>query len=250
METLTALIIDDELKGRNLLNELVKRYCPEVRVLDLAASATEGIAAIRQHKPDFVFLDINMPEINGFQMLEMLGEVAFEIVFVTAYNEFAVKAYKYSAFDYLLKPVDPDELRATIGRLQSKKRSNNLQERFSLLMRTLEEPKKLPSKITISASDGIMVLNIPEIVYLEADGPYTTFFLQSGEKFVSSHNLKEYEDILAEQGFFRSHHSFLINLDHIKKYLKSDGYVLMSNGHQAEVSKRKKEEFLKKLEQF
>ncbi|MFN8353562.1 MAG: LytTR family DNA-binding domain-containing protein [Spirosomataceae bacterium] len=247
METLRTLIIDDELKGQNLLNELVKRYCPDVQVLGMASSAKEGIALIRQFQPDFIFLDINMPEINGFQMLEMMGDVSFEIVFVTAYNEFAVKAYKYSAFDYLLKPVDPEELRATIERLKVKKRSTNLQERFSLLMRTLEEPKKQPSKITISASDGISLLNIQDIVYLEADGPYTTFFLQNNEKLVSSHNLKEYEEMLENQGFFRCHHSYLVNLNHIRKYVKSDGYLLMDNGRQVEVSKRKKEECMAML---
>ncbi|MES2518797.1 MAG: LytTR family DNA-binding domain-containing protein [Bacteroidota bacterium] len=247
MNTLKTLIIDDELKGRNLLNELVKRYCPDVEVLGLAESATEAIQLIRLYKPDFIFLDIQMPEINGFQMIEMMGDIDFEIVFVTAYNEFAVKAYKYAAFDYLLKPVDPDELRKTIERLKAKCQQVGLQERLSLLMRTLEEPKKLPSKITVSNSDGISVLNIFDIVYLEADGPYTTFFLMNGTKLVSSHNLKEYEEILSEQGFFRSHHSFLLNMNHVTKYLKSDGYALMSNGKHTEVSKRRKDDFVQKL---
>lgn len=247
MNTLKTLIIDDELKGRNLLNELVKRYCPDVEVLGLAESATEAIKLIRLLKPDFIFLDIQMPEINGFQMIEMMGDIDFEIVFVTAYNEFAVKAYKYAAFDYLLKPVDPEELSKTIERLKAKRQQVGLQERLALLMKTLEEPKKLPSKITVSNSDGISVLNISDIVYLEADGPYTTFYLMNGGKIVSSHNLKEYEDILSEQSFFRSHHSFLLNLNHTVKYLKSDGYVQMTNGKHVEVSKRRKDEFVQRL---
>ena len=247
MEKLTALIIDDELKGRNLLNELVKRYRPDVEVLGLAQSATEAISLIRQFNPDFIFLDIQMPEINGFQMIELMGHIDFEIVFVTAYNEFAVKAYKYAAFDYLLKPVDPDELNKTIERMKIKRQQMGLQERLSLLMKTLEEPKKLPTKITVSNSDGISVLNISEIIYMEADGPYTTFFMLDNSKLVSSHNLKEYEDLLSEQGFFRSHHSFLVNLNHITKYLKSDGYALMSNGKHVEVSKRKKDEFVQRI---
>ncbi len=247
MEKLTTLIIDDEPKGRNLLNELVKRYCPDVEVLGLAQSATEAIALIRQYNPDFIFLDIQMPEINGFQMIELMGHIDFEIVFVTAYNEFAVKAYKYAAFDYLLKPIDPDELNKTIERLKMKRQQVGLQERLSLLMKTLEEPKKLPSKITVSNSDGISVLNISEIVYMEADGPYTTFFMANNSKLISSHNLKEYEDMLSEHGFFRSHHSFLLNLNHITKYLKSDGYALMSNGKHVEVSKRRKDEFVQRI---
>ena len=244
---LTAVIIDDELKGRSLLNELTKRYCPDVQVVGLAQNAREGIELIQQQKPDFIFLDINMPEINGFQMLELVGQIDFEIVFVTAYNEFAIKAYKYSAFDYLLKPIDPDELKNTIERLKTKRQTQNLQERFALLMRSLEEPKKLPTRLTINAADGITIISIADIIYLEADGPYTTFFLQNEDKIVSSHNLKEYEEILESQGFFRTHHSFLVSLNHIRKYIKADGYVLVSNGRAVDVSKRKKEEFLSVL---
>ncbi|SDM79895.1 LytR/AlgR family response regulator transcription factor [Siphonobacter aquaeclarae] len=247
---LTTLIIDDEIRGRNLLRELVNRYCPEIELLGMASSALEGIEMIRKYKPNFIFLDIKMPGMTGFEMIEALDDIDFDIVFVTAYNEFAVKAYKYSAFDYLLKPVDPDELKATMHRLQSKRQSQTLSARLNLLMKTLEEPKKLPSKITISAADGITILNIEEIIYLEADGPYTTFFLQDGTKIISSHNLKEYEELLTDHGFFRSHHSFLLNMNHIKKYIKSDGYVLMSNGRHAEVSKRKKDEFMTRLGQI
>ncbi|MBC7893600.1 MAG: response regulator [Sphingobacteriaceae bacterium] len=245
---LTTLLIDDELRGRNLLRELLARYCPDVRVLALCENAAEGIAAIRLHQPDFVFLDIKMPTVNGFEMLEQLGEVPFEIVFVTAYNEFAVKAYKYAAFDYLLKPVDPDELVATVERLKAKKQQASLHDRLALLMKTLDEPKKLPSKLTIHGTDGITILTIADILYLEADGPYTVFFLQNRDKLVSSRNLKEYEELLTEHGFFRTHHSFLVNLEHIKKYVRSEGYVIVSNGAHVDVSKRRKDDFLHRLE--
>lgn len=245
---LTTLIIDDELRGRNVLRELLARYCPEVRVLALCEDARQGIEAIRQHQPDAIFLDIKMPTVNGFEMLEQLGEVTFEIVFVTAYNEFALKAYKYAAFDYLLKPVDPDELRATVERLTLKKQRASLPDRLALLMKTLEEPRKLPTKLSIHGSDGITILPIADIVYLEADGPYTVFFLTNREKVVSSKNLKEYEEILAEHGFFRTHHSYLVGLEHIRKYVRTDGYVLLTNGHRVDVSKRRKDEFLQRLE--
>jgi two-component system LytT family response regulator len=245
---LTTLIIDDELRGRNLLRELLARYCPDVRVLALAENAQQGMEAIRLHQPDFVFLDIKMPTVNGFEMLEQLGQVQFEVVFVTAYNEFAVKAYKYAAFDYLLKPVDPDELVATVERLKAKKQQASLHDRLALLMKTLEEPKKLPAKLTIHGTDGITILTIAEIIYLEADGPYTVFYLTSRDKLVSSKNLKEYEELLTEHGFFRTHHSYLVNLEHIKKYVRADGYVLLSNGHQVHVSKRRKDDFLQRLE--
>jgi two-component system LytT family response regulator len=246
---LTTLIIDDELRGRNLLAELVRRFCPDVEVLALAQDAHEGLELIRRYQPDFVFLDIKMPTLNGFEMLERVGEINFEIIFVTAYNEFALKAYKYAAFDYLLKPVDPDELCGTIERLKAKRHQSRLQDRLDLLMKTMEEPRKLPTKLSISASDGVTLLTISDIVYLEADGPYTTFFLLNGEKIVSSHNLKEYEEMLADHGFFRSHHSFLLNMNHVRKYIRSEGYVLMANGRHAEVSKRKKEEFMQRIGQ-
>jgi two-component system LytT family response regulator len=246
---LTTLIIDDELRGRNLLAELVRRYCPDVEVLALAQDAHEGIELLRRYQPDFVFLDIKMPTLNGFEMLERIGEVHFDIVFVTAYSEFALKAYKYAAFDYLLKPIDPDELVGTIERLKAKRNQSRLQDRLNLLMKTLEEPRRLPTKLTISAADGVTLLTIADIVYLEADGPYTTFFLLGGEKIVSSHNLKEYDELLTDHDFFRSHHSFLINLHHVRKYIRSEGYVLMANGRYAEVSKRKKEEFMQRIGQ-
>jgi two-component system, LytTR family, response regulator len=245
-----AIIIDDEQKGRNLLNEVVKRYCPDLEIGGLAQNAAEGIALIRSYQPDFVFLDIQMPEVNGFQMLELLNEISFDIVFVTAYNDYAVKAYKYAAFDYLLKPVDPEELQDTVRRLREKQKNLNLQGRLDLLMKTLEKPHQLPSKITIHSTDGITILNISEIVYLEADGPYSIFYLEKGHKIVSSHNLKEYEEILEPHRFFRTHHSYLVNLNHIRKYVRSDAYVLLSNGQHVDVSKRRKDEFLQVLGQL
>src|SRR6218665_184780 len=139
-----AIIIDDEQKSRNLLKELLHRYCPEVQVLDLAANAQQGIDMIQKNAPDLVFLDIQMPDLNGFQLLDSINEINFDIIFVTAYNEFAVKAYKYTAFDYLLKPVIPEDLQKTIARLKQKHEKNKLNDQLSLLLKIWKTPKELP----------------------------------------------------------------------------------------------------------
>lgn len=245
-----AIIVDDEQKGRNLLKELIVRYCPEVQVLGLAKNALEGIELIKHFSPDLVFLDINMPEIDGFGMLERLDTLNFDLIFVTAYHQHAIRAYKFSAFDYLLKPIDPEELTATIARLIAKKEGLGLQERLGLLMKNLENPHKSPTRLTIHSTDGISVLNISEIACLEADGPYTIFHLANQPKIISSRHLKEYDEMLSPNGFFRCHHSFLVNLNHIKKFVRADNYVILSNGFQAEVSKRRKDEFLLQLERL
>ncbi|WP_337043216.1 LytR/AlgR family response regulator transcription factor [Emticicia sp. 17c] len=242
-----AIIIDDEQKSRNLLKELLNRYCPDVEVLDSAANAQQGIELIRKNTPDVVFLDIYMPDIDGFQLLDLLGDINFDIIFVTAYNEFAVKAYKYTAFDYLLKPVIPDDLQKTIERLKLKHEKSKLNEQLSLLLKIWKTPKELPNKLIINSLDGITLLNISEIICLEADGPYTTIFTANDGKIVSSKNLREYEDVLTEHHFFRTHHSFMVNLNHVKKFIKADNLLVLTNGQTVDVSKRKKEEFLEML---
>jgi len=242
-----TVIIDDEQKSRNLLKELLYRYCPEVQVVGLAANAHEGIALIKKHTPAFIFLDIQMPDLNGFQLLDSFGEITFDIIFVTAYNEFAVKAYKYAAFDYLLKPIIPDDLQKTIERLKHKHEKEKLNDKLSVLLKIWKTPNELPNKLIINALDGITLLNISEIICLEADGPYTTIFTINDGKIVSSKNLREYEEILTEHHFFRTHHSFMVNLNHVKKFIKSDNLLLLTNGQTVDVSKRKKEEFLEML---
>lgn len=242
-----AIIIDDEQKSRNLLKELLHRYCPEVQVLDLAANAQEGIEMIQKNTPDVVLLDIQMPDLNGFQLLDSINEINFDIIFVTAYNEFAVKAYKYTAFDYLLKPVIPEDLQKSIARLKQKHEKNKLNDQLSLLLKIWKTPKELPNKLIINALDGITLLNISEIICLEADGPYTTIYTINDGKIVSSKNLREYEDVLTEHHFFRTHHSFMVNLNHVKKFIKSDNLLVLTNGQTVDVSKRKKEEFLEML---
>lgn len=243
-----AIIVDDELKGRNLLNELIKNRFPEIDIIALAKNADEGIQFISKNNPDVVFLDINMPGKSGFDMLQEIQPVHFEIIFITAYDKYAIRAFRYHAFDYLLKPIDTDELSICIERLKEKKLQLDFRERLESLMTQIRQPQQIPDRITINSLDGITVIPVTDIVYLEAAGTYTLFYMKNKEKIVSSLNLKEYEDLLADHHFFRIHNSFLINLAEVKKYIKTDGgSVLMTNENEVSISKRRRDEFLKLL---
>lgn len=245
-----AIIVDDEKGSRNLLFEILSLEYPEIEVVGQAANAQEGIELIRMQEPELVFLDINMPKMDGFGMLEALQPVHFETVFITAYNQFAIKAFKYNAFGYLLKPIDSEELGEVIARLKERKAKGDLHLRLQNLLAQLEQPDKLPPRITIHSMDGITVINIADIMYLEAAGAYTIFYWNQNEKIISSTNLKEYESLLNEHGFCRVHNSFLVNLRQVRKILKENGgYILMANNARILLSKRKREEFLKRLEQ-
>lgn len=244
-----AIIVDDEIKGRNLLRELIGREFPDIRISTVASDAREGILLIKQYSPDVVFLDINMPGMDGFEMLQELQPVHFDTVFITAYDQFAIKAFRYNAFDYLLKPIDKDELAHTIERLKEKKAQTDFNRRLNSLMNQLKQPDRIPDRLTIHSMDGITVMPIADIIYLEAAGAYTIFYWKDEEKIISSINLKEYEELLSEQDFFRVHNSFMINMHHVKKFLKEDGgCILMSSGARINLSKRKREEFLRLLE--
>jgi two-component system LytT family response regulator len=246
-----CIIIDDEEKNRNLLGELLKKHCPLVTVAGFAKDGYEGIKLIREVKPDFIFLDIQMPKMTGFQMLEVYGEIDFDVIFVTAYDQYAIKAIKFSAFDYLLKPLETGELKASVLRLKDKLSKEQPQMKTRQLFSNLKDGVKKITKITLHSSDGVHILPIADIIYLQADGQYTHFYLRDGSTKLSSHNLKEYDELLNEHNFFRVHHSFLINMNEVKKYSRGDGgTLLMSNGKEVDVSKRRREEFLKLLEQL
>lgn len=246
---LSCIIIDDEEKNRNLLAQLIQKECADVSIKGTASNGFDGIELIRAQKPDFILLDIQMPRMTGFQLLQVYGEVDFDVVFVTAYDQYAIKAIKFSAFDYLLKPVDAEELKATVERLKKKKADGDMGKMTSQLLNNLQHDPKKITRITLHSSDGVHIINIGEIIYLKADGQYTHFYLRDGTSKLSSRNLKEYEEILTEHRFFRAHHSFLLNLNEVKKYIRGDGgAALMSNGAEIDVSKRRKEEFLRMLE--
>lgn len=241
---LKAIIIDDEEMGRIALQKKIGMCGDRVEILESVSSAKEGIEAIGKHRPDLVFLDIEMPGMNGFQMLEHLKERNFHLIFTTAYDHYAIKAIKYSAIDYLLKPVDIDALQEAILKVNTLKKDFT-QEKVEVLQNNMKSPLE---KIAIPVLDGYIFIRTNEMTHLHADGNYTTIYLSDGSKIVASRILKDFEELLSPDIFCRPHHSHIINLNFIKRYIKGEGgQIELENGHYIPVSRRKKEEFLNKI---
>jgi two-component system LytT family response regulator len=241
-----TIIVDDERKSRVTLENLLNANCPGVAISDGCDSIETALVSIEKHSPDLVFLDIEMPFNNGFTLFERIKHPKFDVIFTTAYDQYAIRAIKFSALDYLLKPVDVDELKNAIAKVKQKKESNQNQSlNFELLLSNL---KSKSAKIAVPTFDGLQMINAEEIIKCTAHESYTELTLTNGSKLMVSRILKEYEDLLSDLNFFRIHNSYLVNLTHIKKYIKGDGgYVVMSDGESCEVSRRKKTELLNKL---
>ena len=245
---LRAILIDDDQSNLSALSEKLLKHCPEVQVIGICDNGEDGIIAIENDKPDLVFLDIEMPLMNGFVMLQQLKYRNFELVFVTAYDHYAIKAIKYSALDYLVKPVEIDDLKAAVTKAEANKNSRNSQLQMDLLLEHLNN--KQPKRITIPTSDGLRFINIEDIVYLEASNNYTNIYLSTDQKLLVSRTLKDFEDILPSDTFLRIHHSTVINKYYVEKYIRGDGgQVVMRHGKVLDVSKRKKSEFLQAIGQ-
>ncbi|MFT3680556.1 MAG: LytTR family DNA-binding domain-containing protein [Ferruginibacter sp.] len=241
----TAIIIDDEAKGRLALRQKLTDYCPEVTIVAEADSGQEGILLINKHTPDILFLDIEMPRMNGFEMLNNLAEKNFHLIFTTAYDQYAIRAIKYAAFDYLLKPVDVEELINTIHKLTNTGVSHT-KKQAELLQQNINHPKKLMNKLAIPTLEGLLFFDINDIEYLEAQSNYTNIYFNNKSKIIASKTLKEFEELLPVDKFFRVHHSYLINLNYIKKYIKGDGgQVELQSGAYVDIARRKKEEFMR-----
>ncbi len=245
---ITAVIVEDETKSREVLETLVKNYCPEVQVIDTADSVTKGVALIRKVNPNLVFLDIEMADGSGFDLLEQLPEPSFDVIFTTASDQHALRAIKYSAIDYLLKPIDGDELKTAVEKIQKKQSGNDNLENLKFLLQNFRKPSEQYTKITLPTGNAYEIVNVKDIIRCEADGSYTSFFLESKKRLLVSASLKHYEDLLPENDFIRVHHHHLININHVVRYLKTDGgYAVMSDGSQIEISRRKKDAFLQRL---
>ncbi len=243
----TAVIIDDEAKGRLALKEKLRAYCSNVQLVAEAANGKEGIVAIEKHHPQVIFLDIEMPGMNGFEMLNNLPDKNFHIIFTTAYDQYAIKAIKYAAFDYLLKPIDIEELKLAIAKI-SLQPANQTKTQIDLLQQNITHPKKMLNKLAIPSLEGLLFYDINDIVYLEANSNYTHIHFISSPKVLASKTLKDFEELLPDSTFFRPHHSYIINLNFIKRYIKGDGgQIELQNGIYVDVSRRKKEEFLKAI---
>jgi two-component system, LytTR family, response regulator len=240
-----AIIIDDEKKARETIRNMVGLYCKNTEIIGEAGNIKTAAELIHDLKPDLVFLDIRMPQGSGFDLLMKLEHIDFRVIFITAYAEYAIKAFKFSAIDYLLKPVNPDELVAAVNKVQTLVEKENLNLRLEAFMSNMDNIARDIKKIVLRTSDSIHVVNIRDIIRCEADGNYTCFYLLNEKKILVSNTLKEYDEMLTPYRFFRTHQSHLVNIDHIEKYDKKAGGVLvMKDRSEVPVSVRKKETLL------
>jgi two-component system, LytTR family, response regulator len=248
-DVLKAILIDDELNSLKNLRQKLEEFCKSVQVVAMAQKPEEALFLIRHHKPDVLFLDIEMPKMSGFGILEELGDYAAEIVFVTAYNQYAIDAIRISAFDYLVKPVAIDDLQKAVNRLVLS-RASRTRERLHVLKEGLGEPRSQDNKIAVPTNDGLEFLLISDIIRIESVSYYSKLFLAGGQVTLVTKLLKDFEELLAPYRFFRVHNSHLVNLRYIRKFSRSEGgQVVMENGDVVDVSRRRREEFLKYLQQ-
>lgn len=252
---MNALIIDDEAHCVEALMILINKYCPNVNVIDTCTDGECGLKSIEEQKPDLVFLDIAMPKMNGFDMLSQLEKIDFEIIFTTAYDNFAIKAFKVSAVDYLLKPIDRQELVNAVQvaeeriklQEQSKKPVSNF-EQFTMLLENLQQNKEAFPNIAIPTLEGLEIVKVCEILYVTGDSNYANIYLKNRPPILISKTVKYVEERLKGHNFFRIHHSNLINLNEVVKYVKGiGGYVKMTDGQELSVSRSRKNELMKHL---
>jgi two-component system LytT family response regulator len=237
-----ALIVDDETKARSVLKELLAEFDATIEVVAQANDIPSAVKAIHQYKPDVVFLDIEMPGYNGFQLLEFFDKVDFKIVFTTAYSEYAVQAFEISAVDYLLKPIQISQLERTIGKLQNLQPTTDVENKQMEVLKQAVSGKKV-SKLALPAGSSILFVDIQNIVYLEADGSYTRFHFLVGDSILVSKVMKEYEPALLSNGnFYRVHRSYIVNTDKVKKIVRNDGgYLVMENEQQIPISREQRD---------
>jgi two-component system LytT family response regulator len=248
---ISTIIIDDEEDGQEALKIAIEKYCPDVLIKAVGGSAEEGIELIKNHKPDLVFLDIQMPRMSGFDVLQKVAPITFEVIFVSAHDQYAIKAIKFSALDYLLKPVDVDDLIHALEKVKLRLHSKNHSHQYQSVINNIRYRSEKIKKLAVPSLEGIDLFDTDDIIYCKAEGSYTTLFLTNKQHKLISRNLKDFENLLEESGFCRVHHSFLVNLKHVKRYVKGEGgYVILTDDHHVDISRRKKEEFLALLDRL
>jgi two-component system, LytTR family, response regulator len=248
---LKVILIDDERNSRESLRKKIETHCPSLTIAAECVNGAEGLEAIRQHQPDVVFLDIEMPQLNGFAMLQQLTERNFELIFTTAYNQYAINAIRYSALDYLVKPVDVEELKNAVNRISQKNKPLISISQMEILSSFLQQQQKTPEKIAVSVATGLEIIEIKKIIYLEANGNYTHLHILDSKPLLASKTLKEFEDILPADLFFRVHNASLVNLAFIKKYNKGEvGQVVLTDGTLLDVARRRKDELIELLQKL
>jgi len=241
-----TIIIDDEVKARETIESMLKTYCSDVEVIDSASSVREGVEVMDKNDPDLVFLDIKMGDGTGFDLLRKIKNANFFLVFITAFEEFAIRAIKFSALDYILKPLDPDELVSAVDKARLAIEKENVSSRIEALFENLDMLNAKSKKIVLKTTSSVHIVNINDIIRCESEKNYTHFFTTDGEQITVSKTLKEYNEMLNDYSFYRVHQSHLVNLAHVKRYEKQEGgNLVMDDNTIVPVSFRKKEDLMK-----
>lgn len=243
-----AIIIDDIEQARITLKKDLETYAPEVVVIGEASGVLDGAKLLKKVKPDVLFLDIQMQDGSGFDLLDILSDIHFNIIFITASDAYAIKAFQYAAINYLVKPVDPDKLIASIEQLKT--RRTNEFEKYKLLNDSLKSNTKNQTKLALNTQEKIHIVNIADVIRCESDGNYTEFYFTQHKKILVTKTMKDFEEILTRHGFYRVHQSHLINTKFIKEFIKTDDVLLMENDTQIPVSSRRRADVIKMLEQL
>ncbi len=248
---ITAVLIDDDKHLRTGLKALLERYTNEIQIIGEAESVKTGVALLKTTKPQVIFLDIHLNDGTGFDILEKLGKTTAHIIFITAHEQYAVKAFKFSALDFILKPVDPEELQNTITKIKEVVGKSNSFDHIDLLLENIRKKVDNFKRIALSTSDGIHLFDVSDIIRCEAKVNYTEFYIKNHKPLLISKTLKEYEELLTEHGFERIHQSHLINLSYLKSYIKSDGgYVIMADNTNIPIAQSKKERLQELIKNF
>ena len=242
-----AIIVDDERHSCDALKMLLDKCCQQVAVVAICHSGTDAVDKINELKPGLVFLDIEMPGMNGFEVLEKFPEINFEVIFTTSYDKYAITAFKFSALDYLLKPVDREELEKAVKKVE-RKMNPAISQQLEILMQKINQPFVPVQRIALPTMQGLEFVPVESITRCDSSNNYTEFFLAGNKRLLVSRTLKEVEDLLADYGFLRVHHSHIVNLNAITRYIKGEGgYLVMADGSSVDVSRSRKELLLQKM---
>lgn len=245
--TLKAIIIEDELKARRILTTLIEEHCTDIEILEAVENIPNGVKAIIKHQPDLVFLDIELPGYSGFELVDFIEDINFDIIFTTAYSEYALKAFQMSAIDYLLKPIQIEQLVAAVEKAK-KRKGFFMNEKLKALKENMSDSNN-NKRIALPTAEGFLFVEQNEIVYMEADNTYTTIYFSNGNKIVVSRSLGEFVELINSPDFYKPHRSYYINLNHIREYKKQDGgHLIMDNGDTVYIARDKKNDFLNLLQ--
>jgi two-component system, LytTR family, response regulator len=241
-----AIIVEDEIHNRAALKNLIEEFCDDVNVVGVAETVTEAIDLIHKVRPDIVFMDIELQTGTGFDVLARVQNLDFDVIFTTAFEHYAIKAIKFSSLDYLLKPIDVEELQGAVNKARVRQRESSQRQQLEVLLTNMNGNGV--KKICLATADRVEFVRVTDIILCEASGSYTNVYLNDKRKIMVSRHLKEYETLLADENFMRVHNSFLINLNEVKQFVKSDGgYIVMNDNYQVSISPKKRDEFFARM---